>query len=131
MAISADQIATLEHILNEKYAKDSLRFKMSVHFVWDRINDPRNTPEITLTELQGIFLRLTSIHLGRLLKASTKKPLMFVAKHPILIFPVQCQSAWRLDIKEQSEIIAITVMRKKDFKAKDELEFLVWMEWLF
>ena len=25
MAISADQIATLEHILNEKYAKDSLR----------------------------------------------------------------------------------------------------------
>ena len=33
MAISADQIATLEHILNEKYAKDSLRFKMSVHFV--------------------------------------------------------------------------------------------------
>ena len=83
MAISADQIATLEHILNEKYAKDSLRFKMSVHFVWDRINDPRNTPEITLTELQGIFLRLTSIHLGRLLKASTKKPLMFVAKHLI------------------------------------------------
>jgi len=125
MAISADQIATLEHILNEKYAKENLRFKMSVHFVRDRVNDPRNTPPITLTELQGIFFRLTSIHLGRLLKVKHNQTFNVRCKTSHINIPCAMSKTSTPGGMEQSEVIAITIMRKKDFKAKDELEFLV------
>ena len=115
MAISADQIATLEHILNEKYAKENLRFKMSVHFVRDRINDPRNTPAITLTELQGIFFRLTSIHLGKLLKVKHGETFNVRCKTSHINIPCAMSKSMTPGSKEQSEVIAITVMRKKGF----------------
>jgi len=125
MPISADQISTLEYILNEKFEKDNLRFKMSVHFVKDRINDPRNTPEITITELQGIFFRLTSVHLGKLLTVKHNETFNVRCKTSHINIPCAMSKSPTPSGKQQSEVIAITVMRKKNFKAKDELEFLV------
>ncbi len=53
MGIMADDIATLEHVINEKLKQENMSFKMSVHFVRDRMNDTRNNPLITITELQN------------------------------------------------------------------------------
>ncbi|MCW8933447.1 MAG: hypothetical protein OQK98_01865 [Gammaproteobacteria bacterium] len=41
---------------------------MSVHFVKDSMNDPGNTPSITITELQSIFNRLLTVHISALAK---------------------------------------------------------------
>ena len=68
MGISLSEISVLEAVLNEKFSKERLKFKMSVHFVKDRMNDPRNTPTITITELQGIFNRLTTIYISQLMR---------------------------------------------------------------
>ena len=125
MGVSADKISTLERILNEKYAKDNLRFKMSVHFVRDRVNDSRNTPAITLTELQGIFFRLTSIHLGKLLTIKHNQTFNVRCKTSHINIPCAMSKSKLKGGKQQSEVIAITVMRKKNFKSKDSTEFLV------
>ena len=68
MGIALDEISLLEGVLNEKFKQEELSFKMSIHFVKDRMNDPRNTPNISVTELQGIFNRLTTIYISKLLK---------------------------------------------------------------
>ena len=68
MGIQLDEISVLEAVLNEKFSGERLSFKMSVHFVKDRMNDPRNNPNITFTELQGIFNRLTTIHISKLIR---------------------------------------------------------------
>lgn len=68
MGIAADQITVLEAVLNEKFRAENLRFKMSIHFVRDRMNHPRNNPAISITELQSIFNRLTTRYLSKLLQ---------------------------------------------------------------
>ncbi|MBC6905233.1 hypothetical protein DWB84_07130 [Saccharophagus sp. K07] len=88
MGIALDEITMLETILNEKFRQERLRFKMSVHFVRDRMNDPRNNPAITITELQSIFNRLTTVHISNLLRLKHNAPSMFVALKPTSIFRV-------------------------------------------
>lgn len=53
--ISVDEIDTLESVLNNRFSDDRLAFRMSYHFVRDRMNDPRNSPAISIAELHGIF----------------------------------------------------------------------------
>ena len=45
-----------------------MKFKMSIHFVCDRMNDRRNTPAMSITKHQSIFNRLTTIHMSKLLR---------------------------------------------------------------
>jgi hypothetical protein len=121
MGIALDEISLLEEILNKKLSSERLSFKMSVHFQ-DRANDLRNNPRITITELQGIFDRLTTAHLNKLIKFND-----------LDTFNVRCT---RTDINipcavnvisdglgyGHRKIIAITVMRKRDFRSKDSDE---------
>ncbi|MAR89311.1 MAG: hypothetical protein CML06_00310 [Pseudomonadales bacterium] len=125
MAISADDISTLEHVLNEKFSKERLRFKMSVHFVRDRMNHERNTPPITITELQGIFNRLTTIHISKLLKLKHNESFNVRCLTTDINIPCVMSKSVSSGGAQSSEVIAITVMRKKDFKAKDAIEFKV------
>ena len=125
MAISADDISTLEHVLNEKFSKERLRFKMSVHFVRDRMNHERNTPPITITELQGIFNRLTTIHISKLLKLKHNESVNVRCLTTDINIPCVMSKSVSSGGAQSSEVIAITVMRKKDFKAKDAIEFKV------
>ncbi len=68
MPITGDDIVILEKIINEKLQKENMLFRMSVHFVKDRVNHPRNKPAITITELQSIFNRLLIVHISALSK---------------------------------------------------------------
>ena len=44
MGVMADEITVLETIINQKLTKENMSFKMSVHFVRERVNDTRNIP---------------------------------------------------------------------------------------
>lgn len=125
MGIALDEITMLESVLNEKFRKENLKFKMSVHFVRDRMNHPRNNPSITITELQSIFNRLTTIYIGKLLALKDKQSFNVRCTTSDVNIPCVMSKQDGSSGKAKKEIIAITVMRKKDFVAKDSVEFKV------
>ncbi len=125
MGIALDEISLLEGVLNEKFSKDHLRFKMSVHFVRDRMNDPRNTPPITITELQGIFNRLTTVYISKLMALKNNDTFNIRCKMSDINIPCAMSRKMSNIGHEEREVIAITVMRKKNFIAKDSVEFVV------
>ncbi len=125
MGIMADDIATLEHVINEKLKQENMSFKMSVHFVRDRMNDTRNNPLITITELQSIFNRLLTVHISGLLKLNHNDTFNIRCMKTDINIPCAVQKMRQSDGRIHRRNIAITVMRKKDFIAKDPVEFKV------
>ena len=125
MGISINEIAILEAVLNEKFSKERLKFKMSVHFVKDRMNHPRNTPSITITELQGIFNRLTTIYISQLMRLNHNDSFNVRCTKSDINIPCAISKIKDSTGKDNREVIAITVMRKADFISKDPVEFKV------
>ncbi len=125
MGISINEIAVFEAILNEKFSKERLKFKMSVHFVKDRMNHPRNTPAITITELQGIFNRLTTIYISQLMRLKHNDSFNVRCTKSDINIPCAMSKIKDTTGKDNREVIAITVMRKADFVSKDPIEFKV------
>jgi hypothetical protein len=125
MGISINEIAFLETVLNEKYSKERLKFKMSVHFVKDRMNHPRNTPSITITELQSIFNRLTSIYISQLMRLKHDDTFNVRCTKSDINIPCAMSKTKDTSGNDNREVIAITVMRKADFVSKDAVEFKV------
>ena len=125
MGISINEISVLESVLNEKFSKERLRFKMSVHFVKDRMNDPRNTPAITITELQGIFNRLITVYVSQLMRLEHNESFNVRCKKSDINIPCAISKTKDSTGKDNREVIAITVMRKANFVSKDPIEFKV------
>lgn len=125
MGIALDEISLLESILNDKFSKERLSFKMSVHFVRDRMNHPRNKPNITITELQGIFNRLTTIYLSQLIRLNHHDTFNIRCQKTDINIPCAVEISKDTSGRDHREIITITVMRKRDFKSKDPIEFKV------
>ena len=113
MGIALDEISLLESV------------KMSVHFVRDRMNDPRNTPPITITELQGIFSRLTTRYISKLLQLKNNDTFNIRCTLSDINIPCAMSRQTSTTGIDKKEIIAITVMRKKNFVSKDPVEFVV------
>jgi len=125
MGIMQNDITVLEAILNQKLSKENMSFKMSVHFVRDRMNDPRNTPSITITELQSIFNRLLTVHISALSKLKHNDTFNIRCLKSDINIPCAVEKTKQADGRIHQKNIAITVMRKKDFKTKDPIEFKV------
>lgn len=123
MGISINEISVLEAILNEKFSKERLKFKMSVHFVKDRMNHPRNTPTITITKTQGIFNRLTTIYLSQLMRLNHNDSFNVRCAKSDINIPCAISKIKDAAGKDNREVIAITVMRKANFVSKDPIEF--------
>ena len=125
MTIMQNDIAVLEVVLNQKLSKENMSFKMSIHFVKDRMNDPRNSPSITITELQSIFNRLLTVHISALSKLKHNDTFNIRCLKSDINIPCAVEKIRKSDGRIHQRNIAITVMRKKDFKAKDPIEFKV------
>lgn len=102
-----------------------MSFKMSVHFVKDRMNDPRNDPTITITELQSIFNRVCSIHIGGLSRLKHNDTFNIRCQTSDINIPCAVSKKSDSTGRIHQKNIAITVMRKKNFIAKDPVEFKV------
>ncbi|HMW72286.1 MAG TPA: hypothetical protein PKD17_10720 [Cellvibrionaceae bacterium] len=121
MAVSIDEISTLEAILNEKLESERMRFSLSVHFIKDRLNDPRNDPAISITELQGIFNRLIAVHVGRLKTLKDRESFTVRCRASGIHIPCTMTHDRDKSGKVTKTIITITIMRKRDFKSKDKI----------
>lgn len=125
MGIMADEITVLETIINQKLTKENMSFKMSVYFVRDRMNDPRNIPPINITELHSIFNRLLTVHISGLMRLKHNDTFNIRCLTSDINIPCAVEKIRQSDGRVHQRNIAITVMRKKDFKAKDPVEFNV------
>ncbi|HCM0830408.1 hypothetical protein HJ170_23005 [Vibrio parahaemolyticus] len=122
--ISQAQIAALESSVNEILRRHKMSFKLSKHFVKDRMNDTRHNPLIMIAELNSIFNRLTALHVGALKKLSHNDTFNIRCTVSHINMPCAVNKI-HVDGDEHQENIVITVMRKKDWKSKDPKEFLV------
>lgn len=122
--ITYAEISALESSVNEILRKHKMSFKLSKHFVDDRVNDPRNTPAILIAELNSIFNRLTSRYTQDIQRL--KHNATFNIRCTISHINMPCAvSRKQTHYGEHQENIVITVMRKKNWKSKDSTEFLV------
>ncbi|WP_211232074.1 hypothetical protein [Pseudoduganella violaceinigra] len=85
--------------INANLASYSAEIKPSVHFGLDRLNDLRNKPPINAVELEGVFMRFLAQHIDEALKPNDGET-----------FNIRCLQ---------------TIMRRKNFFAKDSIEFRV------
>lgn len=125
MPISQLDLQQLEARINAKLAVHHTAFRLSVHFSVDRVNDPRNVPEIKLAELDGIFNRLIGVHLKSLLALNDGDTFNIRCTKTDINMPCAVRKKPQAGGVMQQDNIVITVMRKKNFVAKDAVEFKV------
>jgi hypothetical protein len=125
MTITATDINSFEAAINAKLAVHGAQFKLTVHFSFDRLNDARNKPAITLAELQTIFDNLLSQHLASLLALGHGDTfnIRCLTSHINIPCSVEKQTSWKSPFTHIFN--TVTVMRNKKFVAKDPLEFTV------
>jgi hypothetical protein len=71
MTITKRAILDLEAEINDILEEDCAEVKFTFHAAYERLNDPRNNPAISLNELEDVFKEFIKIHLTTLL--STRK----------------------------------------------------------
>jgi hypothetical protein len=125
MTISKSEIAVLESSINSMLSIDNMSFKMSVHFVKDRMNDIRNNPMIQIAELRAIFNRLMVLHKQKIAQLKHNQSFNIKCLKSHINMPCAVSKTKSPDGSLHQENIVITVMRKENFIAKDSIEFLV------
>lgn len=125
MTITATDINSFEAAINSKLAIHGAQFKLTVHFSFERLNDARNNPAITLAELQVIFDNLLSKHLAALLALGHGDTFNIRCSTSHINIPcsVEKTTSWKSPFTHIFN--AVTVIRLKKFVAKDPKEFIV------
>lgn len=118
--ITKQDLNALEKGLDKLYAKNDIDFEFTRHFL-DRVNDPRNHKQISIQELVHLFVEFQKKH-GHKLKHS--EGLEAVMKD----FSSDVNTPFVMNFNPKTgmmELVAKTVMRKKDFKTGSSRVFRV------
>jgi iron-sulfur cluster repair protein YtfE (RIC family) len=111
--VTQKQINDLEKFADRILKKFNIDVEFTKHFV-DRVNDSRNDPEITISELQKLFKKIQKAH-GEKLKKSKGTEVVLKDLQSDLNLPVVVKFK-----NGEFEVINKTIMRKKNFKTKDK-----------
>jgi len=112
--VTQQQINDLEKFADRLLAKYDIDVEFTRHFV-DRVNDSRNDPEITISELQKLFKKIQK-HKGEEIKK--------MKNHEVVLKDLQNDLNLPVAIKFKNgefEIINKTIMRKKQFKTSNKV----------
>jgi len=107
--VTSKQIADLEKFADRLLAKFDIDIAFSSHFS-DRVNDERNNPDITITELQKIFKKIQK-QKGTKLKDAEGTEVVLRDIQSDLNIPVIVKYK-----NGEFVITGKTIMRKKNFK---------------
>ena len=122
MTITEQQLLDLEADINDILAEDCARIHFTFHAAFERINDPRNKPSITLHELDNVFQTFIQTHLSTIIDYDEGTRFVLKCNKTHLHFP--CAITYDRQVGKLWVVQnVITVMRKKDFKSPDN--FLV------
>lgn len=125
MPITAQDLAGLETRISARLAPHNGRLVLSAHFTFDRVNDQRNVPPITLAELEGILNLLVTNHLASILALNDGDTFNVRCGTSDINIPCGIYHVASRNGGARYEILAITVMRKRGFRARDPIEFRV------
>jgi predicted kinase len=111
--VNQSQIDQLEKFADRILAKYDIDVEFTRHFV-DRLNDPRNNPEIKVVELQKFFKKIQK-NKGKDIKSNPDTQVVLKDLTTNLNLPVV------INYKDgEFEVVNKTIMRKKDFKTPDK-----------
>ncbi|MBZ6064167.1 hypothetical protein LA448_26925 [Escherichia coli] len=118
MTITKRAILDLEAEINDILEEDCAEVKFTFHAAYERLNDPRNNPAISLNELEDVFKEFIKIHLTTLLGYPEGTTFTIKCNKTKLHFPCSVVHDLRYGKKWIVQSV-VTVMRKADFKSKD------------
>ncbi|PRD13516.1 hypothetical protein [Pantoea coffeiphila] len=120
MSITEQQIIDLEDEINEILQEDAAKIHFSFHAAYERLNDERNKPPITLSELEDVFKLFIHVHLQAVLGFDEGTTFTIKCNKSALHFPCAIEHE-----REYGKIWVIqnvvTAMRKEGFKSKDPI----------
>ncbi len=120
MTITKRAILDLEAEINDILEEDCAEVKFTFHAAYERLNDPRNNPAISLNELEDVFKEFIKIHLTTLLSYPEGTTFTIKCNKTKLHFPCSVVHELRYGKKWIVQSV-VTVMRKADFKSKDPI----------
>lgn len=120
MTITKRAILDLEAEINDILEEDCAEVKFTFHAAYERLNDPRNNPAISLNELEDVFKEFIKIHLTTLLGYPEGTTFTIKCNKTKLHFPCSVVHDLRYGKKWIVQSV-VTVMRKADFKSKDHI----------
>ncbi|HBY2487025.1 TPA: hypothetical protein MIS55_02460 [Klebsiella pneumoniae] len=120
MTITKRAILDLEAEINDILEEDCAEVKFTFHAAYERLNDPRNNPAISLNELEDVFKEFIKIHLTTLLGYPEGTTFTIKCNKTKLHFPCSVVHDLRYGKKWIVQSV-VTVMRKVDFKSKDPI----------
>lgn len=120
MTITKRAILDLEAEINDILEEDYAEVKFTFHAAYERLNDPRNNPAISLNELEDVFKEFIKIHLTTLLGYPEGTTFTIKCNKTKLHFPCSVVHDLRYGKKWIVQSV-VTVMRKADFKSKDPI----------
>ncbi|HIH4100916.1 TPA: hypothetical protein ACYSBG_001939 [Klebsiella pneumoniae] len=120
MTITKRAILDLEAEINDILEEDCAEVKFTFHAAYERLNDPRNNPAISLNELEDVFKEFIKIHLTTLLGYPEGTTFTIKCNKTKLHFPCSVVHDLRYGKKWIVQSV-VTVMRKANFKSKDPI----------
>lgn len=120
MTITPQGLSDLESDINDILEQDRAEIRFTFHAAYDRLNDPRNNPPISLTELDNVFREFIHIHLAAVLSFDEGTTFTLRCNKTNLNFP----SAISHDVRYGKIWViqsVVTVMRKQGFVSKDAI----------
>ena len=118
MNITEQQLLDLEADINDILAEDCVSIHFTFHAAFERLNDPRNSPSITLNELGNVFQAFIQAHLHTILDYAEGTCFVLKCNKSHLHFPCAISHDRQLGKLWVIQNV-ITVMRKKNFKSPD------------
>lgn len=115
--ITRQELKTLESVLDKLFEGLGIDIEFTRHF-HDRVNDARNKKQITLCELSNIFQSLYRKYGTQLTKEPDEIEELIKSISTNINIPVVLEWNFR---SKKIELIAKTVMRKKNFKTRDKV----------
>lgn len=122
MTITKQGLLDLESDINYILDQDRSALRFTAHAVYDRINDARNNPAITLAELEAIFKSFINNHLQTVLSFPEGTTFTIKCKTSAINLPCIIKHELRYG-KVWVVQNVVTVMRKKAFFSKDPYVF--------
>jgi len=124
MTITRQGLDDLEAIINDSLETECIEMTFSGHFSFDRVNDPRNKPAITLKELEDIFVKFKAAHAKAVSGYSSRDTFVLKCNKTKINLPCGVE-LMRKHGKPWMKVTVMTVMRKDPFLTNDKYELFV------
>lgn len=115
--VSKKELDALEKILDSMFKNAGLDIEFTKHWL-DRVNDKRNGKQITIPEVQSLFVKTYQKYADKIGKASVDWEAVLKDINSQINIPFVLN--WDKK-KNMLELVAKTILRKSDFKSPDPI----------